>query len=99
MLADSVPFRMHWPLQADLSLNSRSYRVTARGGTAKLGANQRDEAANVSAAARAPLAAATGRLPPQQTGHAWPPPAPGASGPMCGVLLLLPALVAPKHTT
>lgn len=44
---DSVAFRQHWPLQADLRINSNTYRVTARGGGTKLGANQRDEAASI----------------------------------------------------
>jgi hypothetical protein len=42
-----VAFRQHWPLQADLRINSNTYRVTARGGGTKLGANQRDEAASI----------------------------------------------------
>ncbi len=58
LLADAVPLRMHWPLQADLSINGRTYRVTARASAAKLGANQRDEAANVGR--RAALGCAAG---------------------------------------
>lgn len=52
-LDDANPFRVHWPLMSDLSINRRSLRVYGRSGSYKLGPNQRDDAADVS-----PLAAA-----------------------------------------
>eukprot|EP00798_Chlamydomonas_sp_ICE-L_P025202 gene25202-10843_t len=46
-LDDTVPFRVHWPLNADLSVNSMQYRPYSRSRALKIGANQRDEAANI----------------------------------------------------
>lgn len=46
-LEDSVAFRYHWPLQTELKVNSMQYRCTARSASAKLGANQRDEPADL----------------------------------------------------
>ncbi|GIL47263.1 hypothetical protein Vafri_4124 [Volvox africanus] len=44
---DPVPFRFHWPLLADLRVNTVQYRVYSRNSTQKLGANARDEPANI----------------------------------------------------
>ena len=46
-LDDSVPFRYHWPQMADLRVNGVQYRVYGRNPSNKLGANQRDEPANI----------------------------------------------------
>ena len=47
LLNDTVPSRFHWPLNTDLRVNTMQYRVYARSGVNKLGANQRDEPANI----------------------------------------------------
>lgn len=52
MLNDTVPFRFHWPLNADLRLatsgtEETQYKVYGRNQANKLGANQRDEPANI----------------------------------------------------
>ncbi len=44
---DGVPFRQHWPLGCAMEVNGVQYRVYGRAAYAKLGANQRDEPANV----------------------------------------------------
>lgn len=46
-LNDTVPFRYHWPTASDLRVNNMQYRVYSRAAHLKLGANQRDEAANI----------------------------------------------------
>ncbi|EFJ51003.1 hypothetical protein VOLCADRAFT_88201, partial [Volvox carteri f. nagariensis] len=46
-LNDPVPYRFHWPLGADLRINNVQYRVYSRNSTQKLGANGRDEPANI----------------------------------------------------
>ncbi|MCO5592520.1 hypothetical protein L7F22_046523 [Adiantum nelumboides] len=43
LLGDEVPYRMHWPLKADLRVNGDFVRVTNRPGQQKLGANGRDD--------------------------------------------------------
>lgn len=47
-LNDSVTNRFHWPLACTLSVNSIAYRVYGRNSGTKLGANARDEPANIS---------------------------------------------------
>lgn len=44
-----VPFRLHWPLQCELRINGTQVRPYSRSSSTKLGANQRDEAANITA--------------------------------------------------
>ena len=46
-LDDTVQFRWHWPLLSELHVNNVKYKVYQRINTTKLGANQRDEAANI----------------------------------------------------
>ncbi|KAG2484222.1 hypothetical protein HYH03_016957 [Edaphochlamys debaryana] len=46
-LNDPVAFRLHWPLGAALEVNGVQYRVYSRNSTQKLGANGRDEPANI----------------------------------------------------
>lgn len=46
-LGDSVTFRYHWPLHTELRVNGTLYRCTARSAPTKLGANQRDEPADI----------------------------------------------------
>ncbi len=47
-LNDALSFRFHWPLNTNLEVNGVQYRVYSRNNTQKLGANGRDEPANIS---------------------------------------------------
>lgn len=46
-LNDPVPFRFHWPLAVNLSVNGVPYRVYSRAPGQKLGTNARDEPASI----------------------------------------------------
>ncbi|KAH9289358.1 hypothetical protein KI387_033475, partial [Taxus chinensis] len=52
LLNDKVPFRMHWPQNADLRVNGISIKVTNRPGTQLLGANGRDDGPGITACSR-----------------------------------------------
>lgn len=48
-LDDPVQCRVHWPMYCDLRINTMQYNATGRSSSTKLGANQRDEPANITA--------------------------------------------------
>lgn len=48
LLGDEVSLRNHWPRHVNLRVNSMSYRPYGRSLSAKMGINQRDNAANIS---------------------------------------------------
>lgn len=47
MMGDPVTARVHWPRHAELRINNMQYRPYGRAGSAKLGANARDEPASI----------------------------------------------------
>ncbi|XP_057852008.1 E3 SUMO-protein ligase SIZ1 isoform X1 [Cryptomeria japonica] len=52
LLNDKVPFRMHWPQNADLRVNGISIKVTNRPSAQLLGANGRDDGPGITACIR-----------------------------------------------
>ena len=46
-LEDTVPMRFHWPQYCQLMVNGHQVRPYLRGGSIKLGINQRDEAVDL----------------------------------------------------
>ncbi|KAL2541116.1 E3 SUMO-protein ligase SIZ1 [Abeliophyllum distichum] len=52
LLNDKVPFRMQWPLYADLQINGVPVRAINRPGSQQLGANGRDDGPNITPCTR-----------------------------------------------